>query len=157
MARCPAGAPLWGARPHVDRGRPQAPASAASASPAATRPPPSPAGTSYLQCGPRDLGEPRRYASYEEWLAKSGSGSTVSRLIELAPSRRRPTDCPCQGCSLDGGASGFDGQERAARGAQAAWARHSHVSGVRVAPPTPALPMGRCSRAANSIRRTHAI
>ena len=56
MARCPAGAPLWGARPHVDRGRPQAPASAASASPAATRPPPSPAGTSYLQCGPRDLG-----------------------------------------------------------------------------------------------------
>ena len=94
MARCPAGAPLWGARLHVDRGRPQAPTSAASASPAATRPPPSPAGTSYLQCGPRDLGEPRRYASYEEWLAKSGSGSTVSRLIEHAPSRRRPTDCP---------------------------------------------------------------
>ena len=94
MARCPAGAPLWGARLHVDRGRPQAPTSAASASPAATRPPPSPAGTSYLQCGPRDLGEPRRYASYEEWLAKSGSGSTVSRLIEHAPSRRRPMDCP---------------------------------------------------------------
>jgi hypothetical protein len=37
-------------------------------------------GTSYLQCGPcdQDLGEPRRYMSYEEWLAKSGSQSINS-------------------------------------------------------------------------------
>lgn len=35
-------------------------------------------GTSYLQCGQydRELGDPRRYMSYDEWLAKSGSGST---------------------------------------------------------------------------------
>ena len=53
-------------------------------------------GTNYLQCGPRDsdLGEPRRFASYDEWFAKSGSGSTVSSLIEHAPSQRSPTDCP---------------------------------------------------------------
>ena len=53
-------------------------------------------GINYLQCGPRDsdLGEPRRFASYDEWFAKSGSGSTVSSLIEHAPSQRSPTDCP---------------------------------------------------------------
>ena len=49
-----------------------------------------------MQCDPRDsdLGEPRRFASYDEWFAKSGSGSTVSSLIEHAPSQRSPTDCP---------------------------------------------------------------
>ena len=89
-----------------------------------------PAGTSYLQCGPRDsdLGEPRRYASFDEWFAKSGSGSTVSSLIKHAPSQRSPTDCltpRLPSCKRD--ASAFDEQERAARGAQAAWTRHPHV------------------------------
>ena len=91
-----------------------------------------PAGTSYLQCGPRDsdLGEPRRYASYEEWFAKSGSGSTMSSLMKHAPSQRSPTDCLTPRLPSKRDASAFDEQERAARGAKAAWTRHSHVSGL---------------------------
>ena len=91
------------------------------------------AGTSYLQCGPRDsdLGEPRRYASYEEWFAKSGSGSTVSSLIKHAPSQRSPTGCLTPRLPSKRDASAFDEQERAARGAKAAWTRDSHVSVAR--------------------------
>ena len=57
-----------------------------------------------MQCGPydRELGDPRRYASYDEWFAKSDSRSTVSGLIEHA---RRPEGAPRnasrQGCPLD--------------------------------------------------------
>ena len=55
-----------------------------------------------MQCDPRDsdLGEPRRFASYDEWsanaprAARAGQQYLVSSLIEHAPSQRSPTDCP---------------------------------------------------------------
>ena len=54
-----------------------------------------------------------------------------SSLIKHAPSQRSPTDCLTPRLPSKRDASAFDEQERAARGAKAAWTRHSHVSVAR--------------------------